>query len=102
MTNRLKPWDAVPHPATLLLLRNFATQNGYAAASIFAVPKRLDLNFDKIFIFCNGRRVWETKCFPNGIRRTSGQNFATQNGFAALFLRVPLCPFEEKTEFQGF
>ena len=78
------------------------TNQAPTAASIFAVPKRIDLNFDKIFIFCNGRRVWETKFFPNRIRRTSGQNFATQNGFAALFLRVPLCPFEEKTEFQGF
>ena len=46
MANRLKPCDAVLHPASLLLLRNFATQNGYAAASIFAVPKRVDLNFD--------------------------------------------------------
>ncbi len=49
--NSLKPWDAVPHPASLLLLRNFATQNGYAAASIFAVPKRLDLNFNKKLSF---------------------------------------------------
>ena len=118
----VRPWGFAPKPhkpslaQEFCLVKNFPTenclrqrrflrrsqQNGYAAASIFAVPKRLDLNFDKIFQFCYNGRVRETKRFPNGIRRTSGQNFATQNGFASLFLRVPLCPFEEKTEFQGF
>ena len=47
LANILKPWDAVSHHADLLLLRNFATKNGYAAAYIFAVPKMFDLNFDK-------------------------------------------------------